>query len=228
MKKNLYLIFILLAVITIFFSCWNREIMAIINAASSGDMQTAAQIIKAGGAIAILISIVINVIISLAGVIPSVFLTGANILVFGLYGGFLVSWIGELIGASISFLFYRWGVQDVIKLSTDQWKLSKTVSSLSGKKQIYFLTVLRTAPFIPSGLINLFGAITTISFANFIIATAVGKLPALVLETAFSYNLVTLGRNHINLVISIVVAGLLYIGVKRELKRLSKKHEHTR
>lgn len=85
LKKNLCLILILLAVIAITFFFWNHETMAIIKAASSGDMQTAAQIIKAGGNIAILISIVLNVIISLAGVIPSVFLTGANILVFDLY-----------------------------------------------------------------------------------------------------------------------------------------------
>ena len=83
------------------------------------------------------------------------------------------------------------------------------------------------APFIPSGLINLFGALTTISFTNFFLATAIGKFPALVLETAFSYNIVTLGKNYLNLFISLVVAGLLYIGVKRELQRLNKQHEKT-
>lgn len=201
---------------------WQQELLNIIKAAGSGDVLTAAQIIREAGATAILISLAINVAISLAGVIPSIFLTGANLLVFGLYKGFAISWAGEVIGAAISFLLYRWGAKSVAKLSTDQWKLSKTVNMLPGARQIYFLTVLRMAPFIPSGLINLFGAITTVSFTNFMIATAAGKFPALVIEAAFSYNLLTLGKNHINLGISIIVASLLYFGVKRELNRLRK------
>ncbi|MTI80889.1 MAG: TVP38/TMEM64 family protein [Firmicutes bacterium] len=222
MKKYLLPSLILLVTITLATTLWRDELIGIIKAASSGDMQIAAQVIQKYSNIAILVSILINVVISLLGVIPSVFLTGANILVFGLYGGFLVSWAGEVIGAAISFLLYRWGVKNVAKLSTDQWKLSKTVSSLPGTKQIYFLTILRMAPFIPSGLINLFGAITTISFTNFIIATGVGKVPSLLLESAFSYNLLTLGKNYIYLGISILVAIILYLGVKKELNRLRK------
>ncbi|CCO08140.1 TVP38/TMEM64 family protein [Desulforamulus hydrothermalis] len=225
MKKYLLPAISFIALTAIATGLWRQDLINIIKAAGSGDVQTAAQIIQDAGATAILISIVINVAISLAGVIPSVFLTGANMLVFGLYGGFLISWAGEVVGAAISFLLYRWGAKSVAKLSTDQWKLSKTVSSLPGTKQVYFLTVLRMAPFIPSGLINLFGAITTVSFANFIIATTAGKLPALILETAFSYNLVTLSKNYLNLGISILVAVLLYFGVKIELNRLRKKHQ---
>ena len=78
------------------------------------------------------------------------------------------------------------------------------------------------APFMPSGLINLLGAITTVSLANFMIATAAGKLPALLLEAAFSYNLITVGKNYIYLGISMVLAVLFYFGVKKELNRLRK------
>lgn len=225
MKKYLFPVIACVVLAAIATGHWRQELLNIIKAAGSGDVLMAAQIIQEAGAAAILISIAINVAISLAGVIPSVFLTGANTLVFGPYGGFLISWAGEVTGAAISFLLYRWGVKSVAKFSTDQWKVSQTVSSLPGTKQIYFLTVLRMAPFIPSGLINLFGAITTISFSNFMIATAVGKFPALILETAFSYNLITLGKNYFNLGISIVVAMLLYFGVKKELNRLRQKHQ---
>ncbi|GAB6180873.1 hypothetical protein JCM14036_21920 [Desulfotomaculum defluvii] len=218
LKKYLLLVIFLLAIIL--FVLWYQEIQSIIKAASSRDVRVAAQIIQEAGATAILISIFINVAISLSGVIPSVFLTAANVLVFGLFEGFLISWAGEISGAAISFLLYRWGVKSIAKLSTDQWKISKTVNSLSGIKQIYFLTVLRMAPFIPSGLINLLGAITTISFTNFIIATILGKFPSLVLETSFSYNFVTLDKNYFNLGISIVIALLIYFGVKKELNRL--------
>ncbi|MCH1638858.1 hypothetical protein MJ257_01950 [Paenibacillus timonensis] len=58
---------------------------------------------------AYLLSIILNVVISILGVIPSVFLTMANVLVFGGIPGFFVSWIGEMAGAIVSYLLYRKG-----------------------------------------------------------------------------------------------------------------------
>lgn len=59
--------------------------------------------------IAFLLSIGINIIISLLGVVPSVFLTAANLTVFGFGEGMAVSFIGEAFGAVISFILYRKG-----------------------------------------------------------------------------------------------------------------------
>ena len=54
------------------------------------------------GAWAVLISLLINVVISVVGIIPSVALTTVNMLVFGVVPGFLLSWIGEVLGAAVS------------------------------------------------------------------------------------------------------------------------------
>lgn len=193
---------------------------SIIEVLYSGDVEEISKFISDAGVAAILISILFNVIISVMGVIPSVFLTGANILVFGFSGGFLVSWAGEVIGAVISFLLYRFGFKSIFKISSDHWKVLRTINILPGKKQIYFMAVLRLAPFFPSGVINLFGALTSITLINFFIATALGKFPALLLESAFSYNLLTISKNYINFGVSILVAVFLYFLVKREFVRL--------
>ncbi len=200
---------------------WNIDLKAVVNTAASGDIKSAARAIAGAGTPAILMSIYINAAISIMGVVPSVFLTGANVLVFGLHGGFLVSWAGEVIGAAVSFMLYRWGIKSAARIPTDRWKLVKTVNTLPGLRQIYFLMVLRMAPFVPSGLINLLGAITTIQPRNFIIATTVGKFPALLLETAFIYNLININKGYINLGIGIMVTALLYFGARKELDRLS-------
>lgn len=59
--------------------------------------------------IAVLISLLISIGIALSGVIPSVFVTGANILFFGPINGFLISLLGETIGGYITFKIYRLG-----------------------------------------------------------------------------------------------------------------------
>ncbi|AGL02808.1 hypothetical protein Desgi_3474 [Desulfoscipio gibsoniae DSM 7213] len=224
-KPSIILAFTLILFLTTIY-LWNIDLRTVVKTAASGDIKSAAQAIADAGTPAILISIYINSAISIMGVVPSVFLTGANVLVFGLYEGFLVSWAGEVIGAIVSFMLYRWGIKSAAKIPTNRWKLIKTVNVLPGARQIYFLTVLRMAPFVPSGLINLFGALTTIQLSNFIIATTIGKFPALLLETAFIYNLININKGYINLGIGIIIAALLYFGVKKELDRLAKLHQN--
>ncbi|KAF1084801.1 TVP38/TMEM64 family inner membrane protein YdjZ [Sporotomaculum syntrophicum] len=206
---------------------WHIDLKDVAQTAVSGDINAAAQAIAGAGAAAILISIYINAAISIMGLLPSVFLTGANVLVFGLYGGFLVSWAGEVVGAAVSFLLYRWGIKSAAKIPTDRWKTIKTINALPGARQIYFLTILRMAPFMPSGLINLLGALTAIRLQNFILATTIGKFPALLLETAFMYNLLNINKGYINMVTGVLVAALLYWGVQKELQRLDKLHQNT-
>lgn len=220
MKKKYSYLILLVVVIILLIVLWRTGTFDILQSIPFGDSTATAGLLAKAGTAAIVISILLNVLISVLGVVPSVFLTGANILVFGLWGGFFVSWAGEIVGAVVSFLLYRWGVQSVAKIPTGHWKLFRTVNSLPGLRQIYFLTVLRMAPFIPSGIVNLLGAVTSVSLFHFFIATALGKFPALLLETAFSYNVITLGKNYIYLVISMIVAVLLYWGIKKELQRL--------
>jgi uncharacterized membrane protein YdjX (TVP38/TMEM64 family) len=74
------------------------------------NVDSIAEWIRSWGLIAVLASILLNIVISISGVLPSIFLSGANAIVFGLMGGFAVSLTGEVLGASLAFLLYRWGV----------------------------------------------------------------------------------------------------------------------
>lgn len=222
MKKKLFVITAVVLLAMVSAGAVINDPARIIKSLFSGDVGFISEAISGAGAAAVLLSLLLNTVISVLGVIPSVFLTGANILVFGFWGGFLVSWAGEVVGATVAFMLYRAGIRSVLKVSPGHWRVIKAIGQMPGVKQIYFMSVLRLAPFFPSGVINLFGALTTIPMANFFIATALGKLPALLLESSFSYNVITFERNYINLVISVLVAIALYLLVKKEFSRLKK------
>ncbi|GAE28136.1 hypothetical protein JCM9140_4341 [Halalkalibacter wakoensis JCM 9140] len=49
---------------------------------------------------AILISIGISIIVAVLGVIPSFFVTAANLIFFGFWMGTIISFVGEALGAS--------------------------------------------------------------------------------------------------------------------------------
>lgn len=141
--------------------------------------------------IAFLLSIAINIVISILGVVPSVFLTAANLAanlaVFGFWQGTFLSFIGEAVGAIVSFLLYRKGFR---KLSETKWFSYPKVKRLlaaEGTEAFSLVLSLRLLPFVPSGLVTFVAAIGHTSLLIFIIASSIGKLPALLLEAYSVY-----------------------------------------
>ncbi|MCL6586981.1 MAG: VTT domain-containing protein [Anoxybacillus sp.] len=137
--------------------------------------------------IAFLISIAINIVISILGVVPSVFLTAANLAVFGFWKGTFVSFVGEAVGAIVSFVLYRKGFR---KLSETKWFSYPKVKRLlaaEGVEAFSLILSLRLLPFVPSGLVTFVAAIGHTSLLIFIIASSIGKLPALLLEAYSVY-----------------------------------------
>ena len=136
---------------------------------------------------AFFISIAINIVISILGVVPSVFLTAANLAVFGFWKGTFLSFVGEAVGAIVSFLLYRKGFR---KLSETKWLSYPKVKRLlaaEGVEAFSLILSLRLLPFVPSGLVTFVAAIGRMSLLLFTVASSLGKLPALLLEAYSVY-----------------------------------------
>ena len=137
--------------------------------------------------LAIVLSLFLNIIISILGLVPSVFLTAANIMVFGLVEGTIISLIGEAMGAVVSFILYRKGLR---KFSSAKFMANPKISKLlnaGGKEAFLLILSLRIMPFMPSGVVTFIAAIGKTSFLVFVTASTIGKIPALLLE-AYSVN----------------------------------------
>lgn len=159
--------------------------------------------------LAIVISIFISIIIAILGVVPSVFVTAANILFFGFWNGMFISFAGEAIGAGIAFLLYRKGFKRSVEDRLDKYPKVQKLVNAEGKDAFYLVLVLRLIPFVPSGLITFAAAVGRVSFLSFIIASSLGKLPALFIE-AYAVNEVTSFGWQGKLILAIVAIVLLY------------------
>jgi uncharacterized membrane protein YdjX (TVP38/TMEM64 family) len=138
---------------------------------------------------AILISICINLVISIFGVIPSFFLTAANIVVFGFWEGMFISFVGEAFGAGFSFWLYRKGLRRITnKTFVKQPKILKLLK-VKGKDAFYSIILLRFLPFVPSGLVTFTAAIGEVSGLTFFFASSIGKIPALLIESYSVYHI---------------------------------------
>ena len=136
---------------------------------------------------AFLLSIIINVIVAIFGVIPSVFVTGANILFFGFWAGTFISFLGEAIGAIVAFLLYRKGFRKASTKAMDKYPRLKMLIWKEGKEAFYLILSLRLLPFIPSGLVTFISSIGKVSLLIFAVASTVGKIPALLIEAYSVY-----------------------------------------
>ncbi len=131
---------------------------------------------------AVLISFILNIGIAILGLIPSFFITAANIAFFGFWEGMLISFIGEALGAAISFIIYRKGFQQVVYPYIMKYPRLMRLINSNGWEAVYLILLLRIMPLMPSGLVTLAASMGQVSFLTFTIASSLGKIPALLLE----------------------------------------------
>ena len=157
----------------------------------------------------------ISVIIALLGIVPSVFVTGANIVFFGPINGFLISLLGEVIGGWISFKVYRKGIKRFAGNIEGKYELIDKIVKSEGRSVVILIFEGRLIPFIPSGLVTLAAAMSKVNSLIFIIATFLGKIPSILLEVLASYGVILAYQKNIKLVIGIFSLILLFLTVKR-------------
>ncbi len=163
---------------------------------------------------AMLISILISIVVALLGVVPSVFVTAANILFFGFWEGTLISFLGESLGAIIAFLLYRKGFKKRIHQQLEKFPKAQRLIEAENKQAFLLILSLRLLPFVPSGLVTFAASIGKVSATVFLLASSLGKLPALLIEAYSVYQVTRFGwQGKLILVITAVV--LVFLALKK-------------
>ncbi|MGG7176901.1 TVP38/TMEM64 family protein [Clostridium paraputrificum] len=164
--------------------------------------------------VAIIISLILSILVSLAGVLPSIFVTGANILFFGPAEGFIISILGETIGGAITFKVYRMGLKRGIESISGRYKLLDRLVNSKGKKAGILIFEGRLLPFMPSGFVTLAASLSNVNIGTYTIATFFGKIPSIALESLISYDILNISENYLRLGITIVAVLLFVITLK--------------
>jgi uncharacterized membrane protein YdjX (TVP38/TMEM64 family) len=132
--------------------------------------------------LAFLSSLLLSVVIAVVGVLPSFFVTAANILFFGFWPGIVVSFLGEALGAVVAFYLYRKGFKREASERLKKYKAVNQLLEADNRKAFWLVLSLRLIPFVPSGLVTFAAAIGQMSWFIFVASSSLGKLPALLLE----------------------------------------------
>lgn len=183
--------------------------------AISGNVSALAEYLRSFGPKAILISFVIDVLINAGSVFPSIFLSTANGLIFGLPLGILISWLAETTGVVISFLLMRFFFRNSAEKLIRKANRLKDIDRASEKNGIIWMTFARALPYFPSGILTAVGALSRMSVKDYVIANLIGKFPSTALEVVIGHDVVQFHDSSKRLTVMVIgVAVAFYLGKK--------------
>ena len=168
--------------------------------------------------LAVGISLGLSIIVALLGLVPSVFITAANLLFFGFWNGTLLSFLGETIGAVVAFFLYRSGFKKASQNGFEKFPRLKKLLEAKGREAFLLILSLRLIPFVPSGLVTFAAAVGNTSVAVFLLASSLGKIPALLLE-AYSVYAVAQASWQGSVILALAACFILYRLLKSRKKK---------
>jgi uncharacterized membrane protein YdjX (TVP38/TMEM64 family) len=114
--------------------------------------------------------------VAVVALMPASLLTIAAGAVFGLVQGALYALAGAVVGSTTAFLLGRYAFRDIVArrlAATPRFMAVERAVSAQGRRIVFFL---RLSPLVPFNLLNYALGLTTISTADFLIAS-VGMIP---------------------------------------------------
>ena len=190
--------------------------------ATSGNMQETVDYINSFGAWAIIFSFLLDVLINALGFLPSIFVSTANGLLFGIVPGIIVSWLAETAGVIISFVLMRTILRSSAEKIIAKSKYLKKADDFSGKNGFKVMLILRAMPYFPSGILTALGAVSRISLKDYALANLIGKFPSTSLEVIIGHDVVNYQQNLDRLMIVIVLVCIIYGAIWYYQRRMSK------
>lgn len=191
--------------------------------ATSGNMQETVDYIDSFGAWAMVFSFLLDVLINALGFLPSIFVSTANGLLFGIVPGIIVSWLAETVGVIISFILMRTILRSSAEKLIAKSKYLQKADDFSGINGFKIMLILRAMPYFPSGILTALGAVSKISLRDYALANLIGKFPSTSLEVVIGHDVVNYQQNLDRLMIVIVLVCIIYGAIWYYHRRMDKK-----
>ncbi|PWW27762.1 putative membrane protein YdjX (TVP38/TMEM64 family) [Cytobacillus oceanisediminis] len=143
----------------------------------------------------------------------------ANASAFGLWLGFLYSWIGAVAGAVLVFLLVRkYGQKRILRVLKKHQKVQKLMSWVE-KHGFGPLFILLCFPFTPSAVVNIVAGLSNISIAQYMLAVLTGKMVMIFTISFVGYDIKSLVTQPIRTaIVALVIFILWYVGKIIEIK----------
>ena len=197
------------------------EIFALL---SRGDIVETAEYIKSYGSMAVAFSFLLTLFVNALGFPPAIIFSTANTLIFGIFWGIVISVAAETVGVTISFLLFRFFFRDLAKKTIAKSKFLSSIDKYSSKKGFVVMLIARMVPYLPSGLLNAVGALSSLSLLDYFLASLIGKFPSTGIEAIIGHDAITQQEDPTRIIVTVIFAIVLIVGALW----YERKHVHGR
>lgn len=181
------------------------------------DIQAISSYIQSFGLLAPAIALGLFAIQAALPLFPYVIMATVGGLLFGFRIGFLLAWIGALLGACLAFWLCRlFGAEWVSGRIESQFGYK--IQKIDSETAFWSILLARIIPIVPTPVINIASALSGVSFRTFFLSSAIGKIPTAILYTGLGLCLFKI--QDVKLALSILVVILLFMFSARYLRKV--------
>ena len=187
---------------------------------ASGDIPATVEYIRSFGEGAIVFAFLLTLFTNALGFPPAVIFSTANVILFGIVPGIILSCVAETVGVTIAFVLMRFYFREAAEKAIAKSPFLAKVDQYSGSKGFIIMLIGRMVPYLPSAIMNAVGALSSIRFRDYVLASLVGKFPSTGIEAIIGHDLIMQQEDNTRLIIVVICAGILIYGAIRYEKRM--------
>ena len=113
---------------------------------------------------------------SMIPILPLALFIALNMIIFGNFVGFVISWIATVMGCSLSFFIFRKGLSKRIYKNIEDkprtYRLMNIISNISFSK----LVIIMAIPFTPAFSVNIGAGLSKLKYKKFLMACLIAKI----------------------------------------------------
>lgn len=165
-----------------------------------------------------LVSLAIMIIQAVIAPLPGSLVAAVNGLLYGLWWGGLLSWIGSILGSGASFWLARLLGQELLRrrIKVTYWE---QIDRLSAAHGFSIVLIARLTPLISLDHIGYLAGLSQMRFDHYLLASAIGLLPGMIAYTMLGHDLARAQFVVWRLSLVLVIGLLVFIGGRRWLRQ---------
>ncbi|WP_144933584.1 TVP38/TMEM64 family protein [Paenibacillus sp. 32O-W] len=203
-KYTLIAVIILALVLLLSYPYWRGKLPEI-------TVEQLSQYILSFGAWAFIFGMLAVLLQTVIPVVPFVLIAGANVLIFGLWWGFVINYVMSIVGAALTFWFARSVGQQKVLDRLEKYPAAAAFNKRLESNGYFYIFIGRLLPVVPSTLINIGAGAMGVKASHFLAATIVGKLPMILLESYIGHDVMHFRQNKGRLLILVGIFVILLI-----------------
>lgn len=178
----------------------------VIDLLARGDIVETAEYIQSYGSLAVVFSFLLTLFVNAIGFPPAIIFSTANTLIFGIVPGIILSVIAETVGVTISFVLLRFFFRNSARKIISKSRRLRSVDKYSSKNGFTVMLIARMVPYVPSGLLNAAGALSSITLIDYFLASLVGKFPSTGIEAIIGHDAILHEEGFMRIIVVVIFA----------------------